>query len=938
MSGFTYLHAHSEFSLLDGCLTIEGYLSQLHEIGVSRAALTDTHNLFGAVKFFKTARKYSMEPIFGVDLLVRSGKQGGWGRNSPVSHLLVYVQNRTGYSRLCKLLSQSYRRRRDRGLHVSVKELAAKPEGLLFLGPPGPGSKVPPDDPKTDTYRERVRIFKETFGERAGIEVPVYRRMDQSIATRIQLARTFDLSPVITHPTFFKTPGDFETLKIRRAIQTNTTLKELDSIPEHRSDQSLISPRTLKEQLPGNEDQLMRNTSRWTEECTFRFETESLRLPAYPFGPDDSAQLLERRCRETLRTKSFDTDEETARTRLEHELNTIQRMDYADYFLIVADIVNWARNNGIRVGPGRGSAAGSFVAYLMNITTVDPFQYNLIFERFLNPDRNEMPDIDVDFADHQRERILQYIRDRFGEDSVAHIITFGRLRARNSIRDVGRVREEPQKLIDDLAESVPPDEDFTLSELLSTDSIFSEKNSEETDLERWLDQARRVEGFIRNPSVHAAGILITQEKIDDCLPLYRDSGSSAEIASQFDMYDLEDLGYLKLDVLGLTTLTLIDKVLNQIPESERPDLVDLPGDDLATLQLFADGKLEGVFQFESPGGRRLAEKMEPRDKREVIDCIALNRPGPAQYRDDYLERRAGITEVEYPHKDLEQILENTYGLIIYQEQVMAIARRIGGLSWSESDTLRKAMGKKKAELMEEVRTKFINGACKNGYDREFAKGLFEKLSRFAEYGFNRSHSAAYGEITYQTAYLKAHFPQEFYAAFLTLKASDRERIRTIVESMRQEGIKILPPDVNQSTAEFHVDKGGVRYGLRAVKHVGSELSRTIEDERGAEPYRDLDDFLARIPPHQLSSRSFKALAAGGCFDNLTSRNRSELIETAEEIVGHGKKRYAEARAGQSTLFKARDAEGKGEEKIQWPRDRLHRAQREALGVNFDRKD
>lgn len=932
MNEFAYLHAHSEYTLTDGCLKIPEYVTKLANSDVPRAALTDTHNLFGAVKFVETAREHGVEPIVGVDLLVKTAGETGWGRKRKPDHLLVFVKDRRGYSRLSNLLSRSYRHRHEEGLHVTIEELAEQPEGLLFLGPPGPGAGEDPRQLNEERYRERLEQFHEHFGDRAGVEIPVHGTSD-SLSSRIELAEENNLTPIVTHPTYYADPEDVETLNVRRAIQTNTELSELEDLPEHRRDQYFKGPDDLVETLPEGREDLPRKTLDWTDGCDFEFRTGETRLPAYPFGSSSSEELLRDRCRRNLDEKPFDASREEAEERLEHELDTIVSMGFSDYFLIVADVVNWARKNGIRVGPGRGSAAGSFVAYLMDVTTVDPFRYDLIFERFLNPDRNEMPDIDVDFADHRRERVLEYIRERFGSDHVAHIITFGRMKARNSIRDVGRVRGEPQERIDELAESVPGRSDETLASLLDRDSQIREL-AESRDAEEWMRQARRTEGYVRNPSIHAAGLLITEETIDSIIPLYSDGSSDPQVASQYDMYDIEDLGFLKLDVLGLTTLTLIDRTLERTPEPDRPNLEELPEDDEKTLALFADKKLEGVFQFEAEGGRRLAQTMEPESKREVVDCIALNRPGPAQYRDDYLQRRAGDAEVEYPHPDLEEVLEDTYGLIIYQEQVMAIARIIGGFTWSESDTMRKAMGKKKTGLMEQLREKFVEGADERGYDRGFAEELFGKLAQFAEYGFNRSHSAAYGEITYQTAYLKAHFPLEFYAAFLTLKSDNRDRIKLIVSAMRDEGLELLPPDINTSGRAFRVEADAVRYGLGAVKHVGSGLADRIEEENRTDPFENLDDFLSRIPPNDLSSRSFQALAASGSLSSITDRPRGELIERADAFVERGANIYAEAQSGQSTLF-GRDEGTQNEATTEnWSQQRLHKAEAEALGFNL----
>lgn len=929
-----YLHAHSEYSLLDGSMTVEDYVAALDRAGYGAGALTDTHNLFGAFKFDQAARARSIQPLIGVDLYVKQRDTGGWQSRSEPDRLLVYVRNEEGFARLSSLISESYRHRHERGLWVPLDQLAGGSDNLLVLGPPGPGEDERSPSFNPEQFESSLGTFKSTFGSSAGVEIPVYSSNQSEVAARIKLARKHGLTPVPTHPTFFENRDDFQTLRLRRAVQTNTTLDDLRGLPDRRRSQWLMEPRQLREHLPDGEEELLAEAADWIRECEFEFDTTTVRLPEYDFVDTPSDELLRKLCEKGRRKKPLDANPEEVDERLDHELDIIERMGFIDYFLIVADVVNWAKNNDIRVGPGRGSAAGSLVAYLTDITDVDPFEYDLIFERFLNPDRNEMPDIDIDFADHQRDRVIRYIRQRFGEDSVSQIITFGRMKARNSIRDVGRIRNEPQHRIDELAEAVPSYEDRTLGELLDGESELSRRADNAPGVAEWLQQARRLEGFVRNPSIHAAGLLIVDGQLTDQMPLYYPDETDPEAASQFDMYDVEELGFLKLDVLGLTTLTLIDRTLEQIPEHQRPDLEAIPDNDETALNLFGNQSLEGVFQFEARGGRELAHAMKPDTKREVVDCIALNRPGPAQYREDYLRRRAGKDDVSYPHPDLKPVLEDTYGLIIYQEQVMAIARIIGDFTWSEADIMRKAMGKKKQTLMDELRKNFLEGATGKGYDRDFAEELFADLAKFAEYGFNRSHSAAYGEITYRTAYLKAHFPAEFYAAFLTLKSKDRDRISIIEEAMESDDIALLQPDVNFSDAEFVTEDDGVRYGLRAIKHVGSGLARSIVSRRADGPYEDIDDFLGRIPPEQIHKGTLQSMAAAGCFDSIHGA-RGPLIENAESLLQEGERAFDERNSGQEQLFgeQHRDRQSvPGEES--WSSQRLRRAQKEATGVVF----
>ncbi len=568
---------------------------------------------------------------------------------------------------------------------------------------------------------------------------------------------------------------------------------------------------------------------------------------------------------------------------------------------------------------------------------MDPFEFDLIFERFLNPARQEMPDIDIDFADHRRDEVIGHLRDRFGSEAVSHIITFGRIKARNALRDVGRVRGEDRPRIDALAESVPAGSEVALSDPEGRPADLRELLEDDPGLEDWLDGAARLQGLVRNASVHAAGMLVLDRPIEDVLPLYYPDERDPASACQFDMYDLESLGYLKLDVLGLTTLTLLDRTLERVPEKRRPDLDSLPDEDPATLPLFAEGSLEGVFQFESRSGRELARRMRPGSRREIVDCIALNRPGPAQYQEAYLRRRAGEEPVEYPHEDLEAVLEDTYGLVIYQEQVMAIARRIGGFSWARADAMRKAMGKKDSSLMEDQQRRFVRGARENGYDEGWARDLFDQLARFAEYGFNRSHSAAYGEITYQTAFLKAHFTPEFYAALMSLKSDDRDRVARVAEAMGEDEVPLRPPSVQRSDPVFTVEGNSVRYGLVAVKHGGMARAAAIREAREERAFEDAVDFVSRVPPDRLGPRAFQALAAGGCLDDFDVP-RGALIDAAEDWLDLGDRRYRERASGQGSLF-GRDAgprDDQPKEDGRWPEKRRRRAEREALGLVLTR--
>ncbi|MGM0380472.1 MAG: DNA polymerase III subunit alpha [bacterium] len=937
MTKFAYLHAHSEYSLRDGCMSIKQYLDRLEKLKVDAAALTDTHNLFGAFKFYNRCQARGIKPIVGADLRLREQDYNSV-RGSGTLRMRVLVENRKGYSNLSRLLSESYRRRAERGLWISLERLAENKEGLFLLGPHLPGYERQITGERK-YFVNKVKHCSKLFGERFFVEVPLDGSVNKSGEKLLAAAEVTNQPALYTNPAYFPLSDDYSRLPLRRAVQTNTALADLEEMPVHRKNQWVCSREELVERAGDNLEPL-EQAGELASRCFFEFETHQLRLPAYPEA-EDSEQMLEEKCEKRLQETELAAGDNQARQRLDRELEVINKMGFADYFLIVADVTGWARKSGIAVGPGRGSAAGSLVAFLLGITEIDPFQFDLIFERFLNEQRREMPDIDLDFPDHRRQEVIDYISRRFGEKSVAHIITFGQLKARNSLRSIGRVRGEEYEEIDRFLSLLPDKTSDTLQQLRQRNEQLETVLENNSQKAKWFEQAIELEGFVRNPSLHAAGILIAEGELEREIPLYFPDEEDPPAASQFDMYDVEDLGYLKLDILGLSTLTLIEKTLAEIPAENRPDVDNLPDEDSETARMLVEDSLEGVFQFETSGSRELVRKMAPKSRRDLMDCIALYRPGPLQSGmvETYLKRRRGEAEVEYPHPDLEEILEDTYGLIIYQEQVMAVARKFGGFSWSRADRLRRAMSKKKEDLMVSLREEFIEGALENEYEKSTASQLFEVMENFARYGFNRSHSAAYGEITYRTAYLKAHFKTAFYAALCSVKSSNTDRIARIHKAMQSDGIQVELPDVNESGAEFSITgspaNGRVVYGLEAIKNVGRPLAETIQKQRKENGlYESLEDFLERIPPRYLTARAFKSLAAAGGFDQF-DETRGYLVENAGEILKEGANKYEDKQSGQERLFSAESAKDDNRQVNSWTRHQRDRAQKEALGFYVD---
>ncbi len=931
MSGYACLHAHSEYSLEDGCMGIVQYLEKLKEQGIELCGLLDRHNLFAAYKFQQQAFARGIKPVIGIELII--GKENVPDLYRANRALRILVENQQGYSNLCQLLAESYQKRPQRGLFVTRERLAEKLDGLFVLGPES-HLGAPPWQSDPDDLKQALVRAKQLYKDRFYFELPLYDQLSDRERQYLRLADELDIETIITHPAYYPDRTDSEVLRLRIAVQENLRLAEMAELPAYRRQQFIADEQQMRSWL-GEQSHRLDLTERLARRCYFELREDNHKLPSYPCPESrDSAEYLEQLCREAVDEKSLAASREQAVERLEHELKVIISRGFSDYFLIVADIVNWARKTGIAVGPGRGSAAGALIAYLLGITEIDPFQHDLIFERFLNDERREMPDIDLDFADRRRDEVIDYIRRRFGDSSVLQIITFNRIKARTALRDLGRIRGEPQEKINRLLNYFPADSDFSLDQLPRRFEQLEAALKQEEGLEDWYDQAKKLEGLVRNSSIHAAGLVIGNEELDRQLPVYRDSQGGLP-AAQFDMYDLNNLGYLKLDILGLTTLTLLELTLERIPAASRPRLENITRLDSSVRKLLMEGSLEGIFQFETAGCRDLVRRVEPRTKADLMACLALYRPGPLQSGmvDSYLRRRSNDEPVEYPHPDLQPVLEDTYGIIIYQEQVMEIARVVAGFSWSRADLFRRAMGKKNPQLMASLETEFIEGGVAAGYDQNWLQQLFSTLANFAQYGFNRSHSAAYAEITFRTAYLKAHYPREFYAALCTVKSHDRDRIGRIARAMESDGLQLCPPRINSSGAEFSVASHGVRYGLSGIKNIGSRLARRIEQEQDKQPFDDLTDFFSRLNPRNLTLESFRSLAAAGYFDPFKLA-RAGLVDYAEDLLRRGQTLYSEQRSGQENLFQA---SGRKLEKLVppsgsgWSFQQRSRAARDVLG-------
>jgi DNA polymerase-3 subunit alpha len=926
--GFVHLHNHTTYSLLDGAQKIDEMCARAAADGQQALAITDHGNLFGVMSFGRKAAEHGLKPIIGIEAYVAPGSRlerqprvvHGVGRKS-YFHLVLLAENYAGYKNLIKLATAGhlegfyYRPRIDKEL------LRDHSEGLICLSACLAGeiaSLLAREE--YELARGVANEFRDLFGDRFWLEMqdhglPEQRLVNAGIA---RLASELGVGVVATNDCHYLLPEDHAAHDALICIQTGTTVQRKSGMsysPHH-----YLKSRAEMAERFGAFPQAVENTLAVAERCRFAFEKQSLHLPDFPV-PDgfDLDGYFEKVVREGFESRmgelraGIDAGRplqpiEAYRQRLDREIKMIREMGFAGYFLITWDFIRYAREAGIPVGPGRGSAAGSLVAYCMRITDIDPMHYDLLFERFLNPERVTMPDIDIDFCFRRREHVIDYVTRKYGRDNVAQIITFGTMAARAVIRDVGRVLEVPYNVVDRIAKLVPaiPGQEITITEALSQVPALKEAYDKEADVKEMLDLGRRLEGLTRHASTHAAGVVIAPKPIVEFAPLYRGTKEGDEVTTQFAKDEIERIGLLKLDFLGLKTLTLIDDALDSIQRSagERPDLGRLPLDDPPVYDLFSRGRTDGVFQFESRGMKDILRRLKPERFEDLIALNALYRPGPLRggLIDDFIKRRHGKVKVRYPHPQLEEILKETYGVIVYQEQVMQIASMMAGYSLGEADILRRAMGKKKREVMEAEAQRFVARAAERGVQRGKAKKVFELMAHFAGYGFNKSHSAAYALVAYQTAWLKARYPVHFMAALLTNEKANTDKLVHYIGECRSLGIEVLPPDVSSSGLDFTVERDRIRFGLSAIKNVGEAAIRSIIEARErVGSFASLHDLCAEVDLRLVNKRVLEALVQSGALDSLGGR-RSQLAAMIDSAMDLGQKRRADREAGQGSLF------------------------------------
>ena len=922
---FVHLHLHTEFSLLDGANRIDKLVNKVKELGMSSLAITDHGNMFGAVQFFQKAKKAELKPIMGCEVYIapesRFDKTSNHGISGASNHLVLLAQNEVGYKNLIRLVSCGYTDGFYYKPRIDMELLSQYAEGLIGMTACLKGA-VPYwyNHENEAKAREIAGQYSEIFGkDNFYLEMQYHGIPEQEQANKflVKLAKDFDLPLVATNDCHYLNKTDATPHDVLLCIGTGRFVHDENRM-KYSSDEFYVKSPEEMAAVFGDYPEALQNTLKIAERCNFEFEFGNIILPEYevPQGHDFDSYMeelsrigLEERLE--IIFKHVPPEQQTAlrkeyEDRLQVELDIIRTMGYAGYFLIVWDFINYAKEEGIPVGPGRGSAAGSLVAFSMRITDIDPIKYNLLFERFLNPERVSMPDIDVDFCMNRREEVIRYVSRKYGKDNVSQIATFGTLGAKAVIRDVGRVLSIPFADVDKLAKLIPNQLNISLEKSLEVVPEMRELKEKDTQISELLDNAQVLEGLTRHVSTHAAGVVISPKPLVEFVPLYKGTKDGDEISSQYPMSDLENIGLLKMDFLGLRNLTMIQDTLEMVKDvhSVELDMMDLPMDDRPSYELLSRGQTLGVFQLESSGMRELLRKLKPETFEDIIAVLALYRPGPlgSGMVDDFIERKHGRIPIEYPLPQLEDILKETYGVIIYQEQVMQISNVLAGYTLGDADLLRRAMGKKKASEMAKQRKRFMEGARERKIPEKKADEVFNLMEYFAGYGFNKSHTAAYAFITYQTAYLKAHYPVESMAALLTSDMDNTDRVVTYINECREMGITILPPDVNESQRSFSVVDQKIRFGLAAVKNVGGGAVDSILEVRGKDgKYKGLKDFCERVDLSRVNKRVAESLIKCGAFD-FTGKPRAAMTKGLEAVFEIAQRTQKDLKSGQASIF------------------------------------
>jgi len=926
-NGFVHLRVRSAYSLLEGAIKADAVGKMAAAADMPVVAVADRANLFGALEFSVATKEAGVQPIVACALPITGigeGRSERWAR-TPV--IVLLAQNERGYLNLTELSSSAY-------LDVDPSDEPCVPwskviehaEGLLLLsgGPDGPVDPLFAAGKAGEGAAALAEMYR-VFGDRLYVELQRHGRPEQAAAEPGLVAWAYDndVPLVATNDVFFGQSDMYEAHDALLCIADGAFIgqDERRRVTAEHWFKPADAMRALFADLPEACD----NSLDIARRCAFMVNKRDPILPRFPTTegrtePDELAHQAAEGLRRRLEGLELAAGEGEYWARLEREIGVIQRMGFSGYFLIVSDFIKWAKAQGIPVGPGRGSGAGSLVAWALTITDLDPLRFGLLFERFLNPERVSMPDFDIDFCQERREEVIEYVQDKYGKGRVAQIITFGTLQARAVLRDVGRVMQLPLGLVDRLCKMVPnnPANPTTLAQAINIEPRLKQARDEDPSVAQCLEVALRLEGLYRNASTHAAGVVIGDRPLTELTPLYKDPRSELP-ATQFNMKWVESAGLVKFDFLGLKTLTVLDRAVKHLARRGADvDLSKLPFDDAPSYELMGSGQTVGVFQLESQGMRDTLRKMRPASLEEVTALISLYRPGPMDNIDAFVDTKFGRRPMDVLHPSLEPVLKETYGVIVYQEQVMQIAQILAGYSLGEADLLRRAMGKKKKEEMDQQKARFVSGASERGVDPAQAASIFELVEKFAGYGFNKSHAAAYALISYQTAWLKANAPVEFLAASMSLDLSNTDKLAVFYQDARRFKVKVLPPDVNRSGADFDVEDGAVLYALGAVRNVGfAAMQHLVEIRREGGPFRDLFDFVERVDPRQVNKRALENLARAGAFDSLHP-NRAQIVAAADLLIAHGQAEASDRNSDQLSLL--------GGEKTESSRPRLPRTE------------
>ena len=950
---FTHLHVHTEYSLLDGSNKIKEYVARVKELGMDSAAITDHGVMYGCIDFYRAAKEAGIRPILGCEVYVAPGsrfdKEAGGSSSGRYYHLVLLAENNQGYANLMKIVSKGFVEGYYYKPRVDLELLRQYHEGIIALSAclAGEVARYLTRSMYEDAKEAALR-YQEIFGENNFfLELQDHGIAQQQMVNQ-QLMRLHEetgIPMVATNDVHYTYQDDVESHDILLCLQTGKKLADEDRMRYEGGQYFVKSPQEMAELFPYALEAL-ENTHKIAMRCNVEIEFGVTKLPRYDVPEGYTAwEYLNKLCFEGLQERYQPVTEEL-KERLTSELNTIQNMGYVDYFLIVWDFIKYARDHDIMVGPGRGSAAGSLVSYTLGITKLDPIKYDLLFERFLNPERVSMPDIDIDFCFERRQEVIDYVVRKYGKDRVVQIVTFGTLAARGVIRDVGRVMDLPYAQVDTIAKMIPNELNITIDKALKMNPELARVYAQDEQIHHLIDMAKRLEGLPRHTSMHAAGVVISQKDVDEYVPLSR--ASDGTITTQFTMTTLEELGLLKMDFLGLRTLTVIQNAVHLIEKDTgiRLDMDKIDYDDKKVLDSIGTGKTDGIFQIESPGMKNFMKELKPQSLEDIIAGISLYRPGPMDFIPQYIRGKNHPETITYDCPQLESILKPTYGCIVYQEQVMQIVRSLAGYTLGRSDLVRRAMSKKKASVMEKERQNFVYGneaegvpgCIVNGIEEKVANKIYDDMIDFAKYAFNKSHAAAYAVVSYQTAYLKYYYPVEFMAALMTSVIDNPSKVSEYILSCRKMGIQILPPDINCGEGAFSVDGNSIRYGLSAIKSVGKPVIRAIVEERKAGGiFQNMKDFVTRMTGREVNKRAIENFIKAGAFDCLEGNRHQKMMvypRIVDSVVQEGKN----AMAGQMTLFDIVGEEDKKAFEINLPdvpeydKEELLAFEKEVLGV------